>query len=100
MGKLQKIKMQVSIASADWSYQPGQVVEIDPGLARQWIAAGHATTVSSGTPLTKFDALDGLRDLSLEEARHRPCVHCATRANFVLRNKPLCTRHFRSEMEG
>jgi hypothetical protein len=34
--------MNVSIASADWSYQPMEVVELEDSLADAWIAAGHA----------------------------------------------------------
>lgn len=32
----------VSIASAEWSYVPGQIVEMDDDLARTWISSGLA----------------------------------------------------------
>jgi hypothetical protein len=99
MGK-QKVEMKVSIASADWSYQPGQVVLLDKDLAAKWIRGGHAVAVNGSLPLTDFNSLDGLADLDAEQAMTYACIHCPTRASYVLRQRPLCKRHFVSEMEG
>ncbi|ASS64672.1 hypothetical protein [Paenibacillus sp. RUD330] len=40
--KTQKVKMLVSISSADWSLAPGDQVELDAELAAAWIECGHA----------------------------------------------------------
>ena len=97
-----KLKMEVSIAGMlngkEFSAQPGQIIDVPTVTAKAWIRAGHGVSVPESTPVT--DGSDPLRDLSIEEALQRHCVHCATRAAFVLRNQPLCARHFRSEMEG
>lgn len=42
---LKKVKMKTSIASADWSYLPGQVVELDDEIAVAWVEAGHAESL-------------------------------------------------------
>ena len=100
MGKT-KIKLLTDIASSEgWAFQRNQVTQVDSLLAEKWISSGVAEKVSASTPLTKFDELDGLRDLSIAEAQLRTCVHCGLRATRVLGNRPLCTRHFRSELEG
>jgi hypothetical protein len=52
--------MQVSIAGhadgethpADFSYVPGQVVELHPTVAAAWIACGHAIAVAAETTVT------------------------------------------------
>jgi hypothetical protein len=43
-----KVVMNVSIASADWSFTPKQVVEIDDDLALAWIECGHASPSEEG----------------------------------------------------
>jgi hypothetical protein len=48
-----KIRMQVSIAGLaeplyglpEFSFAPGQVVDVDPVLAAHWLACGHAAAV-------------------------------------------------------
>ncbi len=37
-----QVRILVSIASAEWSYAPGQIVEMDDALARIWISSGLA----------------------------------------------------------
>ena len=101
MGKLSKVRMNISIASEAWSYQPGQVIEIDADLAKKWVRGGHATPVNGDTPLTRFDTLDGLADLSAAEALRHRCSSCdVRRARFVLRNKPFCPQCYRAELES
>lgn len=55
--KMIKVRMKVSIASATWNYQPGQVVLLDADLARKWLAVGHAEPVDKDTPVTEAAAL-------------------------------------------
>src|SRR5437879_2402474 len=101
MGKQRKVQMRVSIASADWSYQPDQVVMLDRDLAEKWIAAGHAVAVNGNLPLTDFNSLDGLADLDAEQALHMNCSACGQRrAQFVFRNKPYCPWCYRAESES
>jgi hypothetical protein len=95
--KTRKVKMQVSIAGATFAYQPGQVVNIDSDLAEKWIRGGHAVPAGKNEPLSSPDLL---ADLTAEEALRRTCTHCERRARFVLRNKPYCQQHFRSELEA
>lgn len=40
-----KVKMKVSIASADFSYAPEQIVEIDEKLAKVWSEVGHCEII-------------------------------------------------------
>lgn len=40
-----KVKMNVSIASADWSFAPGDVIELDVELAHAWLESGHALKI-------------------------------------------------------
>lgn len=42
-----RVKMLVSIASADWSYIPQQEVELDDDLAQKWVSVGHAEYLDS-----------------------------------------------------
>lgn len=42
---MRKVKILVGIASANWSYAPGQIVELDEKLAKAWIAAGIAEAI-------------------------------------------------------
>lgn len=93
--KQMKLQMKVSIASADWSYQPNQVVLIEEKLARLWIKAGHAVLVNGELPITDFNV--GLADLDAAEALRRRCVHCERRAAMVYQNKPFCLAHYRAE---
>ena len=48
-GQIRKVKMKISIASADWSYYPGQVLtvgtDISEHVADAWIEAGHCEEV-------------------------------------------------------
>lgn len=37
-----QVRILVSIAAAEWSYAPGQIVEMDDALARIWIGSGLA----------------------------------------------------------
>lgn len=37
-----QVRILVSIASAEWSYVPGQIVEMDGDMARTWIGSGLA----------------------------------------------------------
>ncbi len=41
-----KVRILVSIASADWSYYPGQEVEMDEEMARNWIKGGNAAPIA------------------------------------------------------
>lgn len=89
--------MQVSIASAAFSFQPGEVTDVEEDLAQKWVAVGHAVRVSPQTPLSLRDF--DYRDLDAEEALTRRCVHCDRRAQFVLRNKPFCPACYQAELE-
>lgn len=40
-----KVRMLTSIASHDWSYWPGQVVEVDAEIADNWIKYNTAEPV-------------------------------------------------------
>ncbi|MEW5921572.1 MAG: hypothetical protein AB1796_11635 [Bacillota bacterium] len=44
---MSKVKILVGIASATWSYAPGEVVELESGLAKAWIAAGIAGEIDT-----------------------------------------------------
>lgn len=93
--------MKVSIASADWSYQPQQIVLIDSSLAEKWISVGHAERVGKDEPLTDFSSLDGLADLSAAEALRHRCSSCdRQRARYVIRQKAFCVRCARAELES
>ncbi|GIU76763.1 MAG: hypothetical protein KatS3mg005_0001 [Bryobacteraceae bacterium] len=37
-----QVRILVSIASAEWSYVPGQIVEMDGEMADTWIGSGLA----------------------------------------------------------
>lgn len=45
-----KIKLLVSIASASWSYSPGQIAEIDDEEAKRLINAGLAKKLDDTKP--------------------------------------------------
>lgn len=87
----------MSIASSELAYQVGQVILVDSDLAAKWRAGGHCEFVNGTTALTDFFALDGLQDLTQEEALRRHCIHCQRRAQFVFGNQPYCARHYRAE---
>lgn len=90
-----RIRMQVSIASSTWSYQPGQVCDVPDKLARTWCKVGHAVEVPRGTPLTLRDL--NLADLSAEEALARRCESCnEKRARFVFQNRGYCQQCYRA----
>ena len=44
------VKMNVSIAAENWSYSPGNVVELDLPLAEAWLESGHAVPVEGAKP--------------------------------------------------
>jgi len=44
------VKMNVSIASVNWSLAPGDVVELNDTLAQAWLEGGHAVTTKSTNP--------------------------------------------------
>lgn len=54
-----KVKMNVSIASADWSFVPEQVVELDTTLADAWVEVGHALEIK-GEKVDKTKLVDGV----------------------------------------
>jgi len=41
-----EIKITVSIAGADFSYSPGQIVDMPAARAKKWIKRGHAVAVN------------------------------------------------------
>lgn len=45
---MKKVKMNVSIASAGWSYYPGQIVDLDDETAQAWDNCGHCTIIEAG----------------------------------------------------
>jgi hypothetical protein len=45
---MKKVKMKISIASANWSYIPGQEVELEDYVADAWVKCGHADPVEDG----------------------------------------------------
>jgi hypothetical protein len=103
--KTTRIRMNVSIAGTDergrdFSAQPGDVIDVETSLAKKWLRGNHGTEVPRGTQLTERDL--NLADLDLEEALTRWCEHCppGKRAETVFRNKALCRRHARAEMES
>ena len=96
----QKVQMRVSIASAEWSYQVGQIVMIDAVLAKKWRDVGHCTFVNGALPLTDFSSLDGLADLDAEQVLLYHCTHCEQRAAYVFENRPYCPRHYLAEVRS
>lgn len=44
-----KVKMLVSIASADWSYSPGEIVELSDDKAAVWAKIGHCEILEKTT---------------------------------------------------
>jgi hypothetical protein len=99
MAKTSKVRILTSIASSEgWSYQNNQVAQVDSALAAKWVRSGIAESVSASTPVTSFDQLDALRDLSAEEAMRRACEHCQKRrAQTVIQNRALCGRCAKAE---
>jgi hypothetical protein len=90
--------MKVSIASRDWSYQPGEVADVEEPLARTWLANGHAESVPAKTPLT--DREINLRDLDADEALSRVCENCLHhRARIAFQGRGLCTSCYRAVRE-
>lgn len=59
---MKKVKMLVSIASADWSYAPQQTVELEDFLADAWVEAGHAVHVG-GVVVEKKDTGNNSSDI-------------------------------------
>ena len=92
-----RVRMLVSIASAKFSYQPNEIVDLeDSPQTRAWVEHGHAEKVSSKTPLSNRDI--ELADLTADQALHHRCTHCDRRAAYVFGNKPYCPAHYRAEM--
>jgi hypothetical protein len=56
LAKKMKVKVNTSIASADWSYAPGEEVEIDGKLANAWINSGIAGEVEEQSSIKKKSA--------------------------------------------
>lgn len=73
-----KVRMKVSIASADFAYQPGQVVLLDANTATQWILVGHAEKVDPAEPITEAAALQ-----TNDFAVHDPRVYYRMRGHFI-----------------
>ena len=95
MGKQVKVKLLTSIASSEgWAFQCDQIAQVDSALAAKWVSGGIAESVSASTPLTSFDELDGLKDLSQEQALRHRCTFCDKRAARVLGSRPFCIRAF------
>lgn len=42
-----KVRMNVSIVSADWSFSVGDEVDLDTDLANAWLECGHATKIKN-----------------------------------------------------
>jgi len=38
-----RVRITQSIASPDWAYRPGQMVDMEPEQAETWISSGLAT---------------------------------------------------------
>jgi hypothetical protein len=49
---MSRVKILVSIAAADWSYHPGQIVDIPEEQASTWIASGLAEATEPATAPT------------------------------------------------
>lgn len=45
---LMKVRMLTSMVAANWSYAPGDIVDVEPRVAKAWIEAGLATPVKGG----------------------------------------------------
>ena len=47
-----KILLKVSLSGVNFSYHAGEEVDVDEAVAKQWIEAGYAETMTA-TPATK-----------------------------------------------
>jgi len=47
-----KILLKVSLSGVDFSYYAGEEADVDEVVAKQWIDAGYAETITA-TPATK-----------------------------------------------
>jgi CO/xanthine dehydrogenase Mo-binding subunit len=54
-----KVEMNVVISAEDWSYAPGNIVELDKPLADAWIECGHAKPIK-GEKVDKTVLPDGV----------------------------------------
>lgn len=54
-----KVVMLVSIAADNWSFVPGQVIELDTDLAGAWIECGHAGNIK-GEEVDKTPLEEGI----------------------------------------
>jgi hypothetical protein len=86
----QKVQFRVSIASADWSYQVGQVAMIDVDLATSWRAVGHVVYVNGTLAVTDFSGRDGLLALDCEQALRYPCALLGSRAFCAGKSTAVC----------
>lgn len=45
-----RVRVKVSIAGADFSYQPGEIAALAEELAAAWLACGHAELLEEPAP--------------------------------------------------
>ncbi len=55
LGVVMKVRFLTSIASADWSYGPGDVAELDDRLAEAWMGAGICEPAPTAGPESATD---------------------------------------------
>lgn len=44
-----KVRMLTSMVAATWSYAPGDIVDLEPRIAKAWIEAGLAVPADRGS---------------------------------------------------
>lgn len=77
MSKTVKVEMLVSIAGlpepryelGDFSFAMGQVVDLNPDLARAWVAGGIAKAVAASAPVPETTALKPAETAVLPEGK-------------------------------
>jgi hypothetical protein len=77
--KKTKVKMVVSIAGLaepiydleEFSFKPGEEIEIHPELARHWIAAGHAIAINNGSLQPETTSIESTEHAVLPSPRPR-----------------------------
>lgn len=47
------VRLKTGIASVEWSYAPGQVVDVETALAKAWIESGIAERATPEKPDAK-----------------------------------------------
>jgi len=83
-----KVKMNVSIASADWSFAPGDEVEFDVELAEAWLESGHALPIK-GEKVNKDKLSDGVEYLGFGNfSAHGQVVRGKKEANEAHKDMP------------